>query len=153
MPLFGNAAAFIRANLVAIQNGQKAKAVVIGTLTERQLQAINQHRMARNATLPPVVDEVIFIGSHIYKSRIERDQYTIDDVIEQILSAMSEESALVGSLPMQAIENPRVRTDRMGNAINDRAIFECMSRHPRPELFSVIPKGDRIKPEKQKGRP
>ena len=149
MPLFENASALIRANLVAIQSGQKAKAVAIGTLTELQLQAINQHRLARNSSLPPVVAEVIFIGSHIYRSRIERDQYTIDDVIEQILSAMSEESALVGSLPMQAIENPRARTDRMGNTVHDRAIFECMSRHPRPELFSVIPKGDRIKPEKQ----
>jgi hypothetical protein len=153
MPLSKNAAALIRANLFAIQNGQKAKAVAIGTLTELQLRAINQHRLAGNASLPLVVAEVVFIGSHIYKSRIERDQYTIDDVIEQILSAMSEESALVGSLPMQAIENPRARTDRMGNTIHDRAIFECMSRHPRPELFSVIPKGDRIKPEKQKGRP
>jgi len=28
-----------------------------------------------------------------------------------------------------------------------------MSRRPRPELFSVVPKGDKIKPEKQKDRP
>jgi hypothetical protein len=66
---------------------------------------------------------------------------------------MDAESELVGDLPMQAIENPRERLDRFGNMIHDRAIFGCMSRHPRPELFSVVPKGDKIRPEKQKGRP
>ena len=66
---------------------------------------------------------------------------------------MSAASVLVGNLPMQAIENPSPRTDRLGNTIHDRAVFECMSRHPRPELYSVIPKGDHIKPEKKKGCP
>jgi hypothetical protein len=99
------------------------------------------------------VAEVVFIGSHIYKRRIVCDNYTIDDVVEQIIGAMSEDSTLVGNQPMQAIENPTARVDRLGNTVHDRAVFECMSRHPRPELFSVMPKGDYIKPEKQKGRP
>ena len=118
-----------------------------------QLEAINHHRLARNASLPLIVAEVVFIGSHVYRSRIEGDKYTIDDVVEQIIIAMNEDSTLVGNLPMQAIQNPTPRTDRRGNTIHDRAVFECMSRHPRPELYSVIPKGDHIKPEKQKGRP
>jgi hypothetical protein len=153
MPLYENAAALIRANLEAIQSGRKAKAIAIGTLTDVQLEAVNRHRLAHNASLPLIVAEVVFIGAHVYRSRIDRDNYTIDDVVEQIISAMSAASALVGNLPMQAIENPTPRTDRLGNTIHDRAVFECMSRHPRPELYSVIPKGDHIKPEKQKGRP
>ncbi|MGB6691704.1 MAG: hypothetical protein WBE76_28020 [Terracidiphilus sp.] len=153
MPLYPNAAALIRANLETIQSGRKAKVVAIGTLTDVQLEAINRHRLEHNDSLPLIVAEVVFIGGHVYRSRIEGDNYTIDDVVEQIISAMNKDSALVGSLPMQAIQNPTPRTDRLGNTIYDRAVFECMSRHPRPELYSVIPKGDRIKPEKQKGHP
>jgi hypothetical protein len=51
------------------------------------------------------------------------------------------------------LENPYPRADRYGNTVKDRAILECSARHPKPELFSVIPKGDRIKPQKQKGHP
>jgi hypothetical protein len=153
MPLYPQASALIRANLEAIQNGHKVKPVAIGTLTYGQLEAINQHRLSHNRTLPPIVAEVIFIGSHIYQSRVARDGYSIDDVIDQIVSAMDAASGLVGNLPMQTIENPAPRTDRYGNRIHDRAVFECMSRHPRPELFSVVPKGDRNRPPKQKGRP
>jgi hypothetical protein len=153
MPLYENAAALVRANLETIQSGRKARAVAIGTLTDVQLEAINQHRLAHNAFLPLIVAEVVFIGAHVYRGRIEREHYTIDDVVAHIVSAMSEASAFIGNLPMQAIENPTPRKDRLGNTIHDRAVFECMSRHPRPELYSVIPKGDHIKPEKQRGYP
>jgi len=148
MPLYHHAAALIRANLETIQSGRKARAVAIGTLTAAQLDAINRHRLKHNASLPLIVAEVVFIGGHVYRSRIEGDNYTSEDVVQQIVSAMSEDSVLVGNLPMQAIENPAGRIDRLGNTIHDRAVFECMSRHPRPELFSVIPRGDRIKPPK-----
>ena len=142
----------IRASLEAIQNGHKVKPVAIGELTNLQLEAINRHRISRNQSLPPIVAEVIFIGSHIDQSRVVRDGYSIADGIDQIVCAMSAESEIVGNLPMQTIENPEPRADRYGNQIHDRAVFECMSRHPRPELFTVVPKGDRIKPPKQKGR-
>lgn len=46
---------------------------------------------------------------------------------------------------MTAVENPVPRPDRYVNAVCDRAIFECSARHPRPELFSVVPRGDRLK--------
>jgi hypothetical protein len=152
MPLYPKAVSLIRANLEAIRDGLKVKPVAIGRLTDDQTDAINRHRLAHNAALPPIVAEVIFIGSHIYQSRVARDGYSIDDVIDQIASAMDSASGLVGSLPMQTIESPAPRTDRYGNRIHDRAVFECMSRQPRPELFSVVPKGDKIKPPKQKGR-
>jgi hypothetical protein len=152
MPLHTHAVALIRANLEAIQNGHKVKPVAIGELTNAQLEAINRHRISSKQTLPRIAAEVIFIGSHIYQSRIVRDGYSIDDVIDQVVSSMSAASELVGNLPMQAIENPAPRADRYGNHIHDRAVFECMNRHPRAELFSVVPKGDKIKPPKQRGR-
>jgi hypothetical protein len=99
------------------------------------------------------VGRVVFNGAYLYRSRIERDGYTIDDVVGQIISAMSAASALVGNLPMQAVENPTPRADRLGNTIHDREVFECMSRHPRPELYSVIPKGVPYQSRKAEGRP
>jgi hypothetical protein len=153
MPLYANAIGLIRTNLEQISKGYKVKPVAIGALTAAQVSAINQHRLAQNPNLLPVESEVLFFGSHIYKSRCERDGYTIDDVVDQIVSAMDTASVLVGNLPMQAIENPNKRADRYGNYVHDRAVFECMSRHPRPELFSVMPKGDRNRPQKQHGHP
>jgi hypothetical protein len=146
MPLYPHAIDLIRANLDQISKGYKVKPVAIGTLTAEQLNAMNQHRKEHNPNLEPVVAEVLFFGSHIYQSRCVRDGYTLDDVIDQIVSAMDSASVLVGNLPMQAIENPNLRADRYGNQVHDRAVFECMSRHPRPELFSIMPKGDRNRP-------
>jgi hypothetical protein len=118
-------------------------------LTQQQLADINKHRAAQG--LNPIRAEVVFIGRHIYQSRIEKDGYTIDDVIEQISHAMQSNSWVLDTIKMTAMENPNLRADRYGNKVKDRAVFECTARHPRPELFSVIPKGDLIKPLKKKG--
>ena len=125
MPLSDEAPALIRINLEQLQKGARARLVVIGNLTVAQLAAINDNRRARGH--PPIVDEVVFIGRHIYESRIVRDGYSVEDVLDQIESAMD------------------AAADRYGNAVQDRAIFECSARHPRPELFSVVPKGDHRK--------
>ena len=148
MTLRADAAGLIRANLEQIGAGVKARLVVIGDLTQKQLAGINKHRAAEG--LPPVDAEVVFIGKHIYQSRIAKDGYTIEDVIDQISNAMHSNS-LVLDTRMTTMENPNMRADRYGNRVRDRVVFECTARHPRPELFSVIPKGDLIKPEKKKG--
>ena len=49
---------------------------------------------------------------------------------------------------MTILQNRSARADRYGNLVKDLAVLECTSRHPRPELFSVIPKGDLIRPKK-----
>jgi hypothetical protein len=149
MPLQTQAAALIRANLEQIAAGQKASLVEIGSLTQQQLADINQHRAVRGPN--PICTEVVFIGRHIYQSRTEKDGYTIDDVIEQISNAMRSNSLVLDTIKMTAMENPNLRADRYGNKVKDRAGFECAARHPRPELFSVIPKGDWIKLPKKKG--
>jgi hypothetical protein len=146
MPLSFGAHALIRANLEDLQNGKKVRLVVVGTLTAEQLDGINRQRQSPNH--PPIVAEVVFIGHHAYKSRILGDGYTIDDVIDQIESGMDAGAVVLKSHKMTAMENPNPRVDRYGNSIRDRVVFECSARHPRPELFSVIPKGDSLKPKR-----
>src|ERR1022692_2780897 len=55
------------------------------------------------------------------------------------------------SAKMNAVQNPQHRKDKYGNAVSDRGVLECTARHPRPELFSVIPLGDTIKPGNKRG--
>ena len=149
LPLYENAVELIRLNLEAISAKTRAKPVLIGTLTNVQRDAINAHRMHSNPQFQPIVSEVVFVGAHIHKRRIVEDGYTIDDVIAQIVSAMSDDSVFLGGSPMQTIGSIHPRRDRLGNSsIKDHAVFECTSRRPTAELFSVIPKGDKIKPTK-----
>jgi hypothetical protein len=146
VPLSNQARALIRANLEDVQRGKRARLVVIGMLTEEQLRDINVQRKGRNH--PPMEAEIVFVGNHVHKSRIIGDGYAIDDVIDQIDSALDAASVVLKTHKMTAMENPNPRADRYGNSVRDRAVFECSARHPRPELFSVVPKGDCIKPKR-----
>ena len=153
MPLYSNAVKLIRANLEAIANGKQVRAVAIGFLTQKQLDGINSERASRK--LPPIVAKVLFVGGHAYKSRVKKDGYTIDDMIDQIVSAMSEESVLDTENYMSAIINPTQREDRYGNKVRDKVVLECSMKHPKAELYSVVATGDKVKPKdfakKQKG--
>lgn len=144
MPLFTSARDRIRVNLQSLNVGRRPRPVVIGNLSEVQLAAINHQRMAEE--LPAIIDEIVFVGKHVHNSRMVRDGYTIDDVVAQIMSACSSDAVVIEYQKMTAMENPIPRDDGYGNAVLDRVVFECMGRHPRPELHSVIPKGDDIKP-------
>jgi hypothetical protein len=145
MPLFETAIDAIRANLEALGRGEKVKLVVIGVLTDAQLATINRYRNRHK--LPPISGEVVFIGSHIHKRRILEDGYSIEDVLDQIASAFDRNSTAING-KMSAIKNPTERADRYGNQVRDEAIFECSTKHPRAELFSVVARGDKIKPTK-----
>ena len=146
MPLFSEAFALIRANLDELQKGKRPRVVSIGTLTGVQLDAINQERKSHGYS--PMGGEVVFLGRHIYESRVVRDGYTIDEVIDQIANAMDPAAVVLKTHAMTAMENPYPRKDRCGNLVRDRIVFECSARHPKLELFTVVPKGDRIKPKK-----
>ncbi len=50
---------------------------------------------------------------------------------------------------MTAIKNTRLRQDGYGNEVQDEAIFELIARKPKAELYSVVPKGDKMKPKRQ----
>jgi hypothetical protein len=136
----------MRASFERIAQGDKPFGVVIGTLTAEQLEAINQIRARHNPSLPPVTGEVLFYGRHLYKSRVIRDGHTVEDVLDQIASAMDAASQVGPHPEMTVLQNPHGRADRYGNVVKDLAVLECTARHPRPELFSVMPKGDRRKP-------
>jgi hypothetical protein len=152
MPLLENAGDLIRANLELLRDGKKAPLVTLGSLTDEQLAQVNNFRLANDFS--PIIARIVFIGRHIYKSRIMDDGYTIKDVIEQIESA-TQTSAVVRVTELRtSLENPNKRFDRYGNSVSDRAVLECTAHHPWPELFSVIPIGDAIKPKgPPRGRP
>ena len=148
MPLYPNAKYLIRKNLEALQAGQRVPRVTVGKLTKTQIEAVNAQQAAEE--LPLSIDEVVFVGRHIYKRRILEEEYRIDDVIDKIESAMSERSEVIANEYMTAIKNPVARADRIGNLVHDEAILECSKYRPNPDIFSVMPKGDKIKPKKQK---
>ena len=146
MPLFNEAFALIRANLESLQKGNRVKLIAVVILTDEQLDAINRAREQRG--YPPMVADVVFLGRHIYEGRMIRDGYTVDDVIDQIASAMNSAAVVLNVPGMTTMENPHLRQDRYGNSVRDRIVFESSARHPRLEIFTIVPKGDRTKPKK-----
>lgn len=146
MPLYSNAEAIIREHLDLVVRGIKPRRITIAELTREQLTALNAERVSHG--FKEINGLVFFRGSHIYVSRILRDGYTVEDVIDQIRSAFSEHATVHFSPKMSSLRNPVARPDRYGNKVNDECALECFANHPKSELFSVIPKGDRNKPPK-----
>lgn len=141
MPLYSHAEKLIRGNLAVTKRGKKPQLVEIGILTEIQLNAINLHRLARG--WEPIHPQIVFHGKHVYESRVLRDGYTENDLLHQIFSAIAEESVFKISQKMTVLQNPALRADGYGARVHDQAVLDCTARHPRAELYSVIPKGDR----------
>lgn len=148
MPLYGNAIDLIRTNLEYCRRNpnSRPRPINIGALTEIQLNAINALRAEDD--LPPMGRGVMFIGSHLYKQRAKQN-YDVEEMLEQIKSAMSSASVVIETYYMTAMQNPNVRVDRDGNAVYDRAIFECTRKFPNFELISVVPKGDEKAKERE----
>jgi len=121
--------------------------VRIGFFTPEQLFCINEARTLRG--LSALLPEIVFHGLHLHKSRCVGDGYSIEQVLEQIKSALSEGSKVDFTPPSSLLRNLQERTDHNGKPVYDEAVFECTSRYPYAELFSVIPKGDG-KPGRQK---
>jgi hypothetical protein len=63
---------------------------------------------------------------------------------------MEEGPEVIANEYMTAMKNPVARRDRLGNLVHDEAILECSKYRLNPEIFSVVPKGDKIKPQNQK---
>jgi hypothetical protein len=150
MPLYADGLKKIHRNLLQAQSGIRPRATMVGFFTPEQLTRINEGR--RHRGFPPLRPEIMFHGSHLYESRCVKNAYTIDQVLEQIQSAFREESVVDSSRPSVVLRNPHKRADHNGKLVNDEVVFECTSRHPYADLFSVVPKGDgRPKPENAKG--
>jgi hypothetical protein len=140
MPLNKDAERLIRGNIAVIKRGQKPRPVIIGCLTDEQLEQINNFRRQHN--FQEIVKEILFVGTHLYRSRVEQDGYTVEEILSQIESALCAESRLIPSLKMTVIENPEHRHDGIASKVRDQAVFECTGKFPHPELYSVIPTGD-----------
>jgi hypothetical protein len=140
LPLFADGLRKIRRNLTLAQSGQRPRAVKIGFFTAEQLTLINNARISMG--FPALLPEIVFHGAHLFKSRCVRNGYTIDQVLEQVQSAFSDASEVYFSASSSLLRNPNKRRDHNGNLVNDEAVFECTSRFPYADLFSVIPKGD-----------
>lgn len=144
MPLYTNALELIRSNLEQLRDGERPKFVAIGKLTDQQLLVINQKQ--EEVGMPTVqCNEILYMGRHHYNSRAIKDGYTIDDLLKQIESALSESSVVENN---KVLKNINLRDDGYGNMVEDRAVFEMTAKRPKMELFSVIPKGDNNKPPK-----
>lgn len=145
MPLIRNGRDIIRASLDILSTGGKPLVTTIGYLTADQHAIISAARILHG--LPPLISpEVVFLGRHLYLSRAIRDGYTSDDIIDQIESAMDASSLVIATHRMTALRATAHRSDRYGNQVIDEAVFELTQRRPKAELYSVIPKGDKIKP-------
>lgn len=145
MPLNNNARDILRASLEMLAQGERPLVTTIGFLTVNQHADINACRT--NYGLSKLVSpEVVFLGRHLYESRAIKDGYSIDDILDQIESAMSDVAIVIATHKMTALRNTTTRNDRYGNQVIDEAVFELTQHRPKAELYSVIPKGDRKKP-------
>lgn len=154
MPLYFGMKCVLRAHLERLALGEKVPMVAIGRFTEVQFHAINAGRAALDLHVLER-NEIVFIGRHLFESRT-KDGYQIDDIVTQILSALSEEAVAQIQTFVSCTQNPNARDDGYGNLVFDRAVFEMTAKKPRAELYSVMPKGDNIKPTKKatlKGQP
>jgi hypothetical protein len=149
MPLYADGLRKIRRNLLQVQSGQKPWVAKVGFFTPEQINKINDARASMG--FPALRSEILFHGSHLFKSRCVENPYTIDQVLEQIQSALSDASVVDPSRPSVVIRNPNKRTDHNGAQVNDEAVFECSGRAPYADLYSVVPEGDGLK-EKVKRR-
>lgn len=147
MPLFAGMEASIREHLALLSAGQRVPVIVIGYFTDTQFVSINEGRAAQDMHLLEQ-NEILFMGRHLHTSRA-KDGYNIDDIVAQIMSGLSAEAVAHIDSFVSYTQNPIARNDGYGNQVHDRAVFEMTARKPRAELYSVIPKGDSIKPTKK----
>lgn len=147
MALYDKAHELIRFNLEQLVEGRRPKRVEVGELDANLFTEVNQFRL-ENGIFQLAERRLVFIGRHIYDSRLVGDGYSIDDVLDQITSAIQPCSELQLTEVGTALQNPNKRADKYGNMVNDRVLFECSTCRPWVQLWSVIPIGDKNKPPK-----
>lgn len=152
--LHPGAKASLRAHLIKIQEATagndvkfKPGRIVIATLTNDQFAQLNAKRAYTNRPALPS-KTIEFDGRHFYKSR-STDGYSVDDMVQQIESALDDDSVVVVEKDNQKYVNlvaAAPRPDGYGNNVKDAAAFNAETRSVNSELYSVIPHGDKIKP-------
>jgi hypothetical protein len=140
MPLYDDAEKLIRTNLSALKRGLKPRWVVVGYLTDTQLEDINTYRLTRN--WEPIGRDIVFFGKHVYESRVIEDGYSDDDLLAQIRSACSKTCKYIKTQKMTVLQNPAKRDGGYGCKVRDELTLECSGKYPKSELLSVVPRGD-----------
>ncbi|MDR8526219.1 hypothetical protein [Shewanella fidelis] len=126
-------------------DGQRVPIIEIGSLTEKQHEDINKFRIENG--IPPLIDpSILYMGRHHVESRNGRDGYNAEDILTQIIYALDESSIIPKSSRQTLIRSIKPRDDGYGNKVTDTGVLELTSRKPKAELYSVIPKGDTVKP-------
>lgn len=147
MPIDQEQKAAIRLNLQRCANGEKPRPIDIGQLTETQFAEINAGRQGHGL---PIIESavIVYVGKHHYESR-SKNGYSIEDMILQLESGLSEHSIVTVTNRMTRLQNKIGRHDGHGNFVMDAVIFELTVRWPKAEAFSAIPYGDNKKPLKR----
>lgn len=139
----------IEYNLRQLDAGNRVSRATVGKLTPTQLRVLNEKRSSLD--FPLVNGEIFFIGSHLYKSRCQKDSYSVEDILAQLKGALRHNSIIqVRNAGRSTIlQSTEYRKDAYGNEfVLDEVVFECTRENPMIEIFSVIPKGDKNKPQK-----
>lgn len=131
----------VRRALMLVAAGKPSPFVKIGTFSPSDLEAINRRREEQG--YPPIRETIVFNGKHIYKSRCQKNGYTIEEVVEHIEIAFSRATQLEdGRRWGTVLISPSLREDKNGKNVRDEVVFECSAKFPDAILFSVIPRGD-----------
>ena len=131
-------------------NSSRISKQEIGNLSDIQLKQINSIR--RFLGKPEVGgNKIYFIGKHIYESRIEKNNYTKEDVFKMIKRSLSNESfpsidhrTIKSSGDMSKINlvSPEI-VEIDGNKIQTVSVFVHSSRcNDGLEIYNVVPYGD-----------
>ena len=145
MPFYHKKKGELLSHLQKIINGERVPVIEIGHLTEEQHQEINKAR--DELEYPPLLSpEILYLGKHHVSSRHGKDGYTAEDILDQIVHILDVDVEIPVTRRQTKMVSKTLRKDAYGNDIIDNGILELMSRKPKAELYSVIPKGDSIKP-------
>jgi len=150
MPLHAGALISIRTQLESIAPGTRVGLIEIGVLTPHQFNSINvaPSQLGLQSVESPVL---VYLGRHHFVSRT-RQGYGVADLLTQLEFAMAADALPHVSMRGTCLLSCKPRHDGYGNEVVDQAILEATARKPSVEVFSVIPKGDRFRPETTKPR-
>ncbi len=151
VPLYDDACERIRKQFEQIARGERVPLIEIGHLTFQQHQHVRELR--QRESLPDVEQPtIVYIGQHHFTSR-NAQGYTIKDMMQQIRACTYADADVILTRGMTILRAAAPRADGYGNLVRDEGVCELTRRKPRIELFSVIPRGDRMSPLQKRQSP
>lgn len=140
-----------RGLLEAVSHGEKVKPIDLAKLTDAQLAKLNEYRAVLGQPLFTTPD-AIYRGTHHLESRGVKNPNSIDELLAQLESGLSDNSRVILERAGPALKNPIKRTTEFGDAVNDKAVL-IAGRGNVPEVQSIIPIGDRFGPKGKQAPP